>query len=569
MNTDRRAFLEACTALGLGGTLFPGILYAQAADDEGPITVDHIEAAETIAGVSFTPEEREMMVEDLSDNLEGYKALRELPMPNERPPATVFDPRIGGAEIPDVPASEDGVRMHRPARSKPPADEDLAYASLPELAHWLRTEQVTSVELTEFYLERLRTLDPKLNAVITLTEDRALKAAETADEEISQDHWRGPLHGIPWGAKDLLAVEGYKTTWGAEPYKDQRIDATAEVVQRLDDAGAVLVAKLALGALAWGDVWYGATTRNPWNLDQGSSGSSAGPGAAVAAGAVPFAIGSETLGSIVSPSTRNGVTGHRPTFGTVPRTGAMVLSWTMDKLGPMARSAVDCAYVYDAIRGAGAGDPASVDAPFPFDPSTDVTGLRVGYVEEAFGGDYDNAEADQQTLQVLRDMGVDLQPISLPTDLPVGAMLNTLDVEAASAFDKLTRTDGIDDMKRQSTDAWPHVFRTARMIPAVEHTQMSRARTRLMQAMHGVMADLDAFVCPSFRAGVLGITNLTGHPCVCVPNAFHPVEDQPSYRKDPASISFLGALYRDDAVLALAHAYQQETDFHTRRPPIR
>jgi len=569
MSVDRRAFLEACSALGLGGTLFPGVLYAQAADDEGPITTDHIEAAETIAGVSFTPDEREMMVEDLNDNLEGYKALRELPMPNDRPPATVFDPRIGGAEIPAVPAAQDGVRTHFPRSSKPSAEEDLAYASLPELAHWLRTGQVTSVELTELYLERLRTLDPKLKAVITLTEDRAMSAAETADAEIAEDQWRGPLHGIPWGAKDLLAVDGYETTWGAEPYKNQQIKATAEVVNRLDTAGAVLVAKLTLGALAWGDVWYGGKTRNPWNLEQGSSGSSAGPGAAVAAGAVPFAIGSETLGSIVSPSTRNGVTGHRPTFGTVPRTGAMALSWTMDKLGPMARSAVDCAYVYDAIRGADDGDPASVDAPFPFDASMDVTELRVGVVEEAFNGEYDNAEADQQTLQVLRDLGVELRPISLPTDLPIGAMLNTLDVEAASAFDGLTRSDGIDAMKRQSTDAWPHVFRTARMIPAVEHTQMRRARTRLMQAMHGVMADLDAFVCPSFRGGVLGITNLTGHPCVCVPNAFHPAEDQPSYRKQPGSISFLGALYRDDAALALAHAYQLETDFHTRRPPLR
>ena len=566
---QRRAFLEACTALGLGGTLFPGILYAQAADDEGPITVDHVEAAETIAGVSFTPDEREMMVEDLNGKREEYEALRELPMPNARPPATVFDPRIGGAEIPEGPASDDGVRTQLPNASRPSSDEDLAFASLPELAHLLRTEQVTSVELTELYLERLRTLDPKLEAVITLTEDRAMAAARTADEEIAQDQWRGPLHGIPWGAKDLLAVEGYETTWGAEPYKDQQINATAEVVQRLDDAGAVLVAKLTLGALAWGDVWYGGTTRNPWNLDQGSSGSSAGPGSAVAAGAVPFAIGSETLGSIVSPSTRNGVTGHRPTFGAVPRTGAMALSWTMDKLGPMARSALDCAYVYDAIRGADDGDLASIDVPFPFDPAADVTELRVGVVEEAFGGDYDNAAADEQTLQVLRDLGVELQPIALPTDLPIGAMLSTLDVEAASAFDKLTRTNGIDAMKRQSKDAWPHVFRTARMIPAVEHMQMTRARTRLMHAMHGVMADLDAFVCPSFRGGVLGITNLTGHPCVCVPNAFHPVEDQPEYRKDPGSISFLGALYRDDAALALAHAYQQQTDFHTRRPPIK
>ena len=568
MSVDRRAFLEACTALGLGGTLLPGAIYAQAAEDDEPaITTDHIAAAEAIAGVSFTPGEREMMVEDLNEKLQQYEALRELPMPNERVPSTVFNPRVGGASIPDTP--DTGVRATLPSASRPSSDEDLAYASIPQLAQLLRTQEVTSVELTELYLSRLRTLDPKLEAVITLTEERAMDAAAQADAEIQRGEWRGPLHGIPYGAKDLLAVEGYTTTWGAEPYKNQTIDQTAAVVQKLDDAGAVLVAKLTLGALAWGDVWYGGTTKNPWNLDQGASGSSAGPGAAVSAGAVPFAIGSETLGSIVSPSTRNGVTGHRPTFGAVPRTGAMALSWSMDKLGPMARSALDCAYVYDAIRGADPGDPASVDVPFALDPSMDVTELRVGFVEEAFGGGYQNAEADRQTLQVLRDLGVDLQPVSLPSDEPVGAMLNMLDVEAAAAFDELTRTDGIDQMKRQTEDAWPHVFRTARMIPAVEYMQMARARTRLAKATHAALYDVDVFVSPSYRGGTLGITNLTGHPCVCVPNAFHPVKDQPDYRKDPGSISFVGALYRDEAALALAHAYQQATDFHTRRPPIK
>jgi Asp-tRNA(Asn)/Glu-tRNA(Gln) amidotransferase A subunit family amidase len=575
VSIHRRAFLEACSAVGLTGTLLPGAVYAQVDDDDAEITVDHIAAAETVAGVSFTPEEREMMVDALNENLEQYGAIREMDLPNGRPPAEVFDPRVGGAEIPEAAGHRDGADVALPAVERPSDSEDLAFAGVATLASLLRRGEVTSVELTELYLQRLRRYDDRLHAVITYTEDRAMQAAERADREMAEGNWRGPLHGIPYGAKDLLAVEGYTTTWGAEPYKQQTIDETAAVVERLDEAGAVLVAKLSLGALAWGDVWYDAKTRNPWNIEQGSSGSSAGPGAAVSAGCVPFAIGSETLGSIVSPSTRNGVTGHRPTFGTVSRHGAMALSWTMDKLGPMTRSALDAALVYDAIRGRDARDPSTVDAPFPFDPTSPLSDLTVGVLEGAFEGDYDNADADRQTLEVLRGMGVEMTPVELPGDLPVGAMLSTLDVEAASAFDRLTRTDGIDEMVRQSKDAWPHVFRTARMVPAVEHVQMRRARTELMKKTHAALDGIDVFVSPSFQGGVLGITNLTGHPCVCVPNAFRPAESEdgeeapPDYRKQPGSISFVGALYRDDAALRLAHAYQQETDFDERRPPIR
>ena len=569
MSINRRSFLEACSAVGLTGTLLPGAVYAQVDADDTELTVDHIAAAEEVAGVSFTPEERERMVDDLNDRLEQYDAIRDLDLPNAQPPATVFDPRVGGASLPEVSNREDGLDLVLPPAERPASSTDLAYASIPTLASLVRRGEATSVELTDLYLQRLRAYDDELNAVITFTEDRAMEAARRADREIESGNWRGPLHGIPYGAKDLLAVEGYPTTWGAEPYKEQTIDETAAVVQKLDNAGAVLVAKLSLGALAWGDVWFDATTRNPWNLDQGSSGSSAGPGSAVAAGCVPFAIGSETLGSIVSPSTRNGVTGHRPTFGAVSRHGAMALSWTMDKLGPMTRSALDAALVYDAIRGGDDRDPASVDVPFAFDPQSPLSDLRVGYVESAFGGDYDNAEADRRALEVVRGLGIEPEPVELPTDLPIAAMLNILEVEAASAFDKLTRTDGIDEMVRQTEDAWPHVFRTARMVPAVEHVQMSRARTELMRRMHAAMDGIDVFVSPSFQGGTLGITNLTGHPCVCVPNAFRDVEDQPAYRKQPGSISFVGALYRDDAALRLAHAFQQETDFHTRRPPIR
>jgi Asp-tRNA(Asn)/Glu-tRNA(Gln) amidotransferase A subunit family amidase len=568
MAVDRRQFLEACSGVGLSG-LFPGVLYAQVAEDDAPkVTVDHIEAAETLVDLTLTPEEREGIVENLNDRLDDYEALREAEIPNRRAPAVTFDPRRGGAEIPDVSDAADGASMALPSGERPEEPEDLAFAPVPVLAHLVRSQQVTSVELTELALDRLRQYDPDLHAVISYTEDRALAAARRADEEIQNGNWRGPLHGLPYGAKDLLAVEGTRTTWGATPYRDQRLDATAAVVERLDEAGAVLVAKLSLGALAWGDVWFDGTTKNPWNLDQGSSGSSAGPAAAVSAGCVPFAIGSETLGSIVSPSTRCGVTGHRPTFGAVSRHGAMALSWTMDKLGPITRSAAGSALVFDAIRGADARDPSTVDAPFPFDASIDPTTLRVGYVEAAFEEDYDNKTADQETLDVLRSMGVELRPVEMPTDFPVGAMLNTLDVEAATAFDDLTRSDGIDELVRQGENTWPNVFRTARFVPAVEFLQMNRLRVDLMQAMHETMADLDVLVSPSFQGGTLGITNLTGHPAVCLPNAFHPVDEGPDARREPASITFVGALYHDDAALQLAHAYQQETDYHERRPPI-
>ena len=569
MSIDRRQFLDACSAVGLSG-LFPGALYAQVAEqeDDAPITTEHVAAAESIAGLSLTGEERELLVENLNENLEQYEAMRAQDLPNARAPATTFDPRRGGAELPEVPPSADGAEVPLPPIDRPSSNEELAFASISELAHLLRARKVTSVELTELALQRLRRYDDRLHAVISYTEERALAAARRADDELDAGTWRGPLHGVPYGAKDLLAVQGTKTTWGAEPYKTQTIDETATVIERLDDAGAVLVAKLSLGALAWGDVWYDATTKNPWNLDQGSSGSSAGPAAAVSAGCVPFAIGSETLGSIVSPSTRCGVTGHRPTFGTVGRGGAMALSWTMDKLGPIARSALDSVLVYDAIRGDDPQDPASVDAPFPFDAGQSVESLRVGYLKGAFQEDYDNQSADQETLAVLRGLGVDLEPVAWDVDVPVGALLNTLDVEAAAAFDELTRSDGIDELVRQGENTWPNVFRTARFVPAVEHTQMSRLRVDLMEQARATMQDLDVLVSPSFGGNTLGITNLTGHPCVCIPNALRPVEEGPDARRQPGSISFVAPLYRDQHALTLAHAVQQATDIHRRRPPI-
>ena len=565
MRLARRDFVAICASLGIGGTVFPREL-ARCMRNGAPISAETIACAEEISGLSLTPEQRELLVEDLQEHLEDYEALRALELPNSIPSALSFDPRMSGTM---PPSGNRGVSWMPSEVARPQSDQDLAFMSVAELSWLLRTRNITSVELTELYISRLKRYDGVLKSVVTLTEDHAFQQAARADVELDAGNWRGPLHGVPYGAKDLLSAKGYRTTWGAVPYQDQIIDDDAAVVTKLADAGAVLVAKLTLGALAWGDVWFGGTTKNPWNIDQGSSGSSAGPGAAVSAGLVGFAIGSETLGSIVSPSTRNGVTGHRPTFGLVSRYGAMTLSWSMDKLGPMARSALDCALVFDAIRGADKRDYSTVNAPFPFSVETDITQLSIGYLSEAFQEDYRNHDADAATLEALRSLGVTLVPMKLPDDLPVSAMLSTLGVEAAAAFDELTRSGEVDTMVRQGRNTWPHEFRTSRFVPAVEFFQSTRARLLLMRRMAEVMQNVDVVISPTFGGASLRITNLTGHPCVTVPNAFHPLEDAPeSPRRSPGSITFLGGLYKDAHVLEVAHAYQQVTDYHTQQPPL-
>jgi Asp-tRNA(Asn)/Glu-tRNA(Gln) amidotransferase A subunit family amidase len=415
------------------------------------------------------------------------------------------------------------------------------------------------------YIARLRRLDPVLHAVVTFTEERALAAAERADREIASGHDRGLLHGIPWGAKDLLAARGYRTTWGSVPFKEQVIDDDATVVERLEQAGAVLVAKLALGELAWGDVWFGGMTRNPWKPEQGSSGSSAGSASATAAGAVGFAIGSETLGSIVSPCTRCGATGLRPTFGRVSRHGAMALSWSMDKLGPIARSVEDCALVFHAIHGPDGRDASVVDAPYRWEPQQDVKKLRVGYVRSLFEAKPDEGREEQHdldlaSLEELRKLGIELHPIELPS-VPVEPLRLILTAEAAAAFDELTRSGKDDQLVRQIEQAWPNVFRQGQTIPAVAYLQANRVRTLAMREMARLMADLDAYVVPSFGGINLLLTNLTGHPAVVLPNGF---------RKDgtPGSLSFVGRLFGEGEVLAVAKAYQDATGFHLKHPSL-
>jgi Asp-tRNA(Asn)/Glu-tRNA(Gln) amidotransferase A subunit family amidase len=553
---DRRRFLYLASALAALPALAAG-------EEPAPVPPAALAGTAETLGLELTEAERTLMAKGLADLRADYRQLRELAIDNEVPPALRFAALPPGASPPV------GESRMRPHLVEPTQDlivaEEMLFFTISELAPLLRTRALRASELTELYLARLKRLDPALHAVVHLTEDLAYQQAEQADRELAAGRWRGPLHGIPWGAKDLLAVRGYPTTWGSGVYRGQRFEEDATVVSRLAAAGAVLIAKLSLGELAWGDVWYGGKTRNPWNLEQGSSGSSAGSSAATAAGAVGFAMGSETWGSIVSPCTRTGATGLRPTFGRVSRHGAMALSWSMDKLGPICRGVEDCALVFDAVRGSDGRDATVVDAPFTWDAARAASELRVGYVPALFeaapeeGAEEQHAH-DLATLEALRALGVVLRPFALPA-LPVEPLALILSVEAAAAFEELTLSGRDDELVRQVELAWPNVFRTAQTIPAVAYVQANRARTLLMREMHRLLADLDAYVVPSFGGSHLLLTNLTGHPAVVLPNGF---------RRDgtPTSITFGGPLFGEGGVLTLARAYQDATGFHRRRPSI-
>ncbi len=560
---SRRRFLAYFSGIGLSSTLLPGALWKLLQDEEElRITKEMIADCEVVAGLEFTDEERELMVQGLNRRLDGYEVIRSLELVNKVPPALYFEPVPPGRTV----TREPGVSRRSEVRiDRVPSDlEEVAFWPVTHLAKLIETRRLSSVQLTTMYLERLKKYGPKLECIVTLTEELALEQARQADAEIAGGTYRGPLHGIPWGAKDLLATPEYRTTWGAEPYKDQVIDEDATVAARLEEAGAVLVAKLTLGALAMGDVWYGGRTRNPWDYEEGSSGSSAGPAAATAAGLVGFGIGTETLGSIVSPCTRCGTTGLRPTFGRVSRYGAMALSWSMDKVGPICRSVEDCALVFEAIYGPDGKDLTVVDLPFVWDAELDVRNLRVGYLKSAFEEERERQPEwkafDEAVLETLGSLGIELIPIELP-DLPVSAMRTVLSAEAAAAFDDLTRSGRDDLLKRQDRGAWPNSFRQARFIPAVEYIQANRTRTLLLEEMAEVMSQVDVYVTPSYGGNNLTLTNLTGHPCVVLPNGF---------REDgtPTSISFIGSLYGESEALAVARAYQEATDFHLRRPQL-
>jgi Asp-tRNA(Asn)/Glu-tRNA(Gln) amidotransferase A subunit family amidase len=545
----RRRVLCALGAVGAGTLTFRRALAAQATQ-AGKVTPDMIKQAEWIAGLELTDKERESAAKETVDSLKSFQALRKVNVPYDVPPALAFVPAPGLLPAQGVKRNQ-AAPSNQPTVRRPDSEEALAFSTVAELSTLLRSRQVTSLELTRLYLDRLKRYDALLHCVATLTEKLALEQAARADAEISGGKYRGPLHGIPWGAKDLIAYPGYPTGWGAPQFKNQVLGEKATVAARLDEAGAVLVAKLSLGALAMGDKWYGGMTRSPWDPRRGSSGSSAGSAAAVAAGLVGFAIGSETLGSIVSPCRACGATGLRPTFGRVSRHGCMALSWSMDKIGPLARSVEDCALVFDAIHGYDGLDMTAIDQPFIWPPKLGLESLKIGYVEDP-RHPFDTREE----LRVLRGLGFELVPIELPTNLPVEDIVIMLTVESAAVFDELTRkhiSDGLNE--------WPASFRQGQFVPAVEYLRAARVRTMLMRAMAKLLESVDVYVGSGQN---LVITNLTGHPTVVLPGSFHDINGRPG----PRSITLTGRLYGESTLLAVAKAYQQATGNHLHRPPL-
>ncbi|HEY3429529.1 MAG TPA: amidase [Cyclobacteriaceae bacterium] len=512
---------------------------------------------EIFLDLQLTDPERDSLMDNLREHQESYQALHGYMLNNSVSPVLVFDPLPYGFQIntKQVP-----IDWNLPKDVSLPVNrEELAFYPVYKLATLIKNKKITSVELTKIYLSRLKKFGDTLQCVISITEETALRQAKKSDEEIASGKYRGPLHGIPYGIKDLLAVEGTKTTWGAAPFKDQTIHTTATVVKKLNDAGAVLVAKLTMGSLAWGDIWYAGVTKNPWNLKQGSSGSSAGSASATSAGLVAFSIGTETWGSIVSPSTRCGVTGLRPTFGQVSRYGAMALSWSMDKIGPICRSTLDCAIVFETIRGVDGHDKAVKTSAFNYNGKADFKKLKVGYLKKQFETKYGNRANDSIALNVLRSLGVKLQPVDLPTDVPVDALSIILSAEAAAAFDELTRSNRDSLLTVQRKQAWPNAFRSSRFIPAVEYINANRVRQQLIDRYYELTKEYDVIIVPSFGGNQLLMTNLTGHPCLVMPNGFNA-------QGGPTSISFLGKLYGEAALIELGRAYQEATEWDEKQP---
>jgi Asp-tRNA(Asn)/Glu-tRNA(Gln) amidotransferase A subunit family amidase len=616
---DRRAFMSYFGALGLSSTLLPGVLWAQANQQQGtPITKEMVAAAEQISGLEFTDEERTAIANGLANTRSTIQRLHQNPLPYNTFPSFVFDPVPPGEKMPVI-TKAPTVQVKHPLMARPTSLEELAYAGVARLSDMIRARRVKPSELTEMYLARLKRLDPQLHNVITLTEERARAQAKQLDSEASLGKFRGPLHGIPWGAKDLLAVKGYPTTWGAGLYKEQSFDHDATVVKRLDDAGAILIAKLTLGALAQGDIWYGERTRNPWDANNGSSGSSAGTASAVAAACVPFGLGTETNGSITSPSTVCAISGFRPTFGRVPRTGAMALAYTMDKVGPMTRSAEDCALVFAAIHGSDNIDRAVKDVPFSWSAASPLAKLRIAYIEPQ---PQRTSQADstmvtpavnanvQAAIEVLKAQGATIKSIKpLPTANQYASLI--LDAECGAAFQPDTVNGRIRELDtpreflataderaagRASTRAystWGGTFRRGQFVPAVEYINAMRARTKLQQEYWDAFKDVDVVIMAGAGGGAAGVTgentsvtNLTGNPCITAPVALYTPPPQQAGRGGgrggapdpnapppqalparPGTIRFLGALYRDDLVLRVAHAFQSSTGFHKAKPP--
>lgn len=541
------------------------------------VTAQTFAEAEKLQGLEFTPVERRLMLSSVNDQVEAVKRIRALKLPNDGPaPANFFNPRLPQTKVPEI------ARFRRSAErvpTLPTEDADIAYAPVTHLSHWIKSGQITSMRLTEIYLERIGRYDHQLHAFVTITAELARVQAQEADDEIAAGEYKGLLHGIPYGVKDLCNTNGIPTTWGATPYKDRVPDYDAAVVRVLREAGAVLLGKTALGALAYDDLWWGGRTRNPWNTEEGSSGSSAGSGSAVAAALSAFAIGTETLGSISSPSERNGVTGLRPTFGRVSRHGSMALCWSLDKIGPMCRTAEDCAIVLNVIGGYDPLDAGSSNIPFHFDGSSSVKGSRLGYIPQWFDGEELNGQG-RNMLDAVENAGMQLVEISLP-DLPYDAMLPVLLVEASAAMEQLTLT-GADDMLRlQAAENWPNTFRLARFVSAVDFLQMNRFRRQVMEMMHEKFESVEGIVGPSNSTPMSLITNFTGHPAMTIRAGFVHTEtrrdgiggdldfDGPASRKVyevPNSLTIWGPLYEDGRVSSIGIALEKVFGLVARRP---
>lgn len=521
-------------------------------------TIQLLQKTVSLYDLDFTDAEADSMVGNIKNYLLLYKGLHKTLPANDIPYPFAFNPAPPGFKIS---IQKEKIKWELPLQTKLPANiNELAFYSIPQLAALIKTKKITSVELTRFFIGRLKKWGDTLESVITITEDLALQQARQADAEIKKGIYKGPLHGIPYGLKDLFAVKGYKTTWGSTPYKDQVVDVDSYVYTQLKNAGAVLCAKLSLGALAFNNKWFGGETKNPWNLKQGSSGSSAGSAASVVAGLLPFTIGTETLGSIVSPSTRCGATGLRPTFGTVSRYGAMVLCWSLDKAGPICRSAEDAAIVYAYMHGTDGNDPSAIQHSFNYTGKTDFKKLRIAYAENFFKRLAKDAP-EWKVLETFTNAGANLKALNFADSAmyPVGYISLILGAESAAAFDELTRTNQDDLIERQDRDFWPNTFRAARTIPAVEYINANRYRSNLCRTMNEFMKEFDVLIVPSFAGRQLAITNLTGHPVVCMPIGFN-------QNGSPLSITLIGNLYEEATILAAAKAFQDKTDFNKKRP---
>ena len=545
------------------------------------VGIADIEGAERIMGVAYTAAERRQMLGNLEGQISSALARRKVQLDNAMPMASRFDPRLPTFR---APAPQGALRFARAVpKAIPQDDEDIAFAAIGQLSAWLSSGALTSRRLTEIYLARIDALGPKLECFATVTRDRALAEADATDALLRAGVNLGPLHGIPYGLKDLFDTKGITTGWGAEPFRNRVPDSDATIVRKLRAAGAVLLGKTTVGALAYNDIWYGGWTRNPWNLNEGSSGSSAGSASATAMGLCAFAIGTETLGSITSPCQRCGTTGLRPTFGRISRAGGMALCWSLDKVGPICRSVEDTAMALAALNGADLADRSSIDAPFNFDAEAGISRIRLGHLPEAFGEGAN--EVDRAALAAARGLGIEVVEVSLP-DLPYGALMNILYAEAAAAFEELTLDDVDDTLKWQDEGAWPNTFRKARFLSAVDHVQLDRLRYQVMLALDDLFAEVDALIGPFMTGPMLIASNFTGHPCLHLRSGFLDLptrgtaslgtgkltvgEPQASGRtfNVPQGISLWGRLFEEGVILNLGLALEREFAVAGARPRL-